>query len=250
MANQQKIFNRTVAKYCPYVPSMAFDYAVNISLRYQYLYVETPKVGCSTIKATLQRLELDDKSFHRSDFEDWHIRAFSPLLKPSQVGDFDRFMVRKEIFKFCFVRNPYTRLLSAWLDKIEGKKPQKAQILLQLGHDPNLLDRVVTFEEFVRMVVTQPISMMDPHWRIQYYQTFQKLIRFDFIGRFESMSSDLHCALGRIAGNYELSLVEEVRHATFAESKLADFYTLELRDLVFDKYQIDFDTFGYKRNLP
>ncbi len=165
MANPQKSFNQAAAKYCPQVPVAAFDYGLNMSLRHSYVYVETPKVACSSIKSTLLRLELDDPGFYRVDFEDVHNRAFSPLLKPSQIGDLDQFLARSSIFKFCFVRNPYSRLLSAWLDKIAGNRKQKAQVLLQLGHDPNRLDREISFEKFVRAVVAQPVSVMDPHWR-------------------------------------------------------------------------------------
>lgn len=39
------------------------SYAVHVSLKHKYIFVETPKVACSTVKMTLQRLELDDPNF-------------------------------------------------------------------------------------------------------------------------------------------------------------------------------------------
>ncbi|MBD0335929.1 MAG: sulfotransferase family 2 domain-containing protein [Cyanobacteria bacterium Co-bin13] len=120
------------SQFSKYVEAELFNLSIHISLKHRYLYVDTPKVGCSTIKLTLQRLELEDEQFARDDFEDIHLRKFSPLLMPIQVGPLDAFLSRSDIFKFCFVRNPYTRVLSCYLDKIAAPHPIKAQILRQL----------------------------------------------------------------------------------------------------------------------
>lgn len=250
MSNLQKTFALAAAKYSRHVPVANFDYSVNISTRYRYLYVETPKVACSSIKMTLQRLELDDPHYSRPDFEDMHNRNFSPLLKPSQVGNLDKFIARKDIFKFCFVRNPYTRLLSAWLEKIAGNQPQKSQILLQLGREPLRLEQEVTFSEFVQAVAAQPVSTMDPHWRMQYYQTFQPGLKFNFIGRFESLDADFRQVLSRLTDTFEPYVTKEERHRSSAGERLAEFYTPELIELVFDKYRTDFDYFGYAKKPP
>lgn len=250
MSDLYKAFALAAAKYCRHVPVQTFDYSVCVSTRYRYLFVETPKAACSSIKLTLQRLELDDPDYAPPDFEDVHNRNFSPLLKPSQLGSLDSFIARDDIFKFCFVRNPYTRLLSAWLDKIAGNRPQKAQILLQLGREPARLNQPVSFAEFVRAVAEQPVSMMDPHWRVQYYQTFQPGLTFDFIGRFESFDADFRRVLLRLRADGESFLTREARHGGAADERLAEFYTPELADLVRDKYRTDFEMFGYPAELP
>lgn len=174
MSSLWQSFEKNAGKYCCFTPIHYFDYAVNISLKYNYLYTETPKNGCSTIKSILQRLELNDPGFYRQDFQDIHNRNFSPLLKPSQVGELDRLILIQKPFKFCFSRNFYSRLLSAYLDKISSNCPQKRNILLHLGKDVSRLDQVISFEEFIYAVSEQPISNMDPHWRTQYYQYFSK----------------------------------------------------------------------------
>ena len=35
------------------------NYSINVSLQHKHIYVETPKVACSSIKTTLQKLELN-----------------------------------------------------------------------------------------------------------------------------------------------------------------------------------------------
>jgi len=81
-----------------------------------------------------------------------HKREFSPLIKPSQVGNFDKFLNRNKLFKFCFVRNPYTRLLSAYFEKIKLGKSQKCSILLHMGKYPYNLNTEISFSEFVHVV--------------------------------------------------------------------------------------------------
>lgn len=73
-------FDAEIGKYCRHVGATNFDSAIHISLKYRYMYVETPKVACSSIKTLLQRMELESPTFHRADFEDIHNRNFSPLL--------------------------------------------------------------------------------------------------------------------------------------------------------------------------
>ena len=89
MSNLWKNFVTTTDKYCKYVNPDNFNYSINISLKYSYIYVETPKVACSSIKSTLQKMELGDPQFSREDFEDLHKRDFSPLLRPQQIGNID-----------------------------------------------------------------------------------------------------------------------------------------------------------------
>jgi len=235
---------KTVSKHCPFIPFDQIDYAINISLKHNYLYTETPKVACSTIKTILQQIELELTHFQRIHFEDIHFRQYSPLLKPSQIGNFDDFL-QKNIFKFCFVRNPYTRLLSAYLDKIQKNQPMKKSVLLHLGKNSADLSQAISFEEFVHVVCEQPISNMDPHWRIQYFQTFQQGIQYDFIGKLENINDDLNFVINRLNLQPTPTTHIEDRHATHSNDLIHQFYKPDLLKMVEKKYAIDFEHFNY-----
>jgi len=227
-----------------------FNYAVNISLRYKYVFVETPKVACSTIKHTLQKLELGDPDLLWDEFEDIHVRDLSPLLKPSQVN-ITTIIDSSDYFKFCFVRNPYTRLLSAYLEKIKGNKSQKKRILAQLGYNLEDINQQISFEDFVNAVAAQPISVMDLHWRVQYYQTFQDSINYSYIGKLEEFDDDFLVVLDRLGiKDNDQYVSKEQRHKSDANSSIEDYYTEAIRDIVFTKYKKDFDYFGYSSVLP
>ena len=247
MTDLRKQFYSDVAPFTSHIPAEELDYTINISLRYHYVYVENAKVACSTIKLILQRMELDDPDYRPEDLVDLHTRIFSPLIRPAQVKSFSRYIKRSNVVKFCFVRNPYTRLLSAWLDKIENDMPAKKEILRQLGFDPEDLGRPVSFGEFVSVVAGQSISAMDQHWRVQYYQTFQNQINYDFIGRFESLEEDLESVLGMINPGFRTFRGREDRHATNSQQQLNACYTDQIEDLVYRIYQKDFQQFKYQR---
>jgi hypothetical protein len=228
------------------------NYATNISFIHKYVYIETPKVACSSIKLILQRIELKDFNLNK-DMDILHNREYSPLLKPTQVGDFGEIIKKKEFFKFCFVRNPYTRILSAYLDKIASKNEdtfRKHCIYTQLGYDFRSTEQTISFKDFVRSISTHPIKMMDPHWRPQYYQTLQDFVDYDFIGRFESIERDIEFVVKKIAGRKGKKYITQSRtHKTGADSLIRQYYTEEIRDMVYTKYRKDFNYFGYSSVL-
>lgn len=249
MSNLWANFENQAKKYSIQTQITTFNYSINISLQYNYLYTETPKGACSTIKTTLQKMELNDPDLYRDEFEDIHDRNHSPLLMPSQIGNLDTFFEGKRLYKFCFSRNPFSRLLSSYMDKIVTNKPEKKPVLQALGKDTSNLDQEVTFEEFVSLVYDQDILGMNPHWRTQFYQTFQENIEYDFIGKVENLGEDLKTVLSKINPNYQSFLSNERRHATGSNNLLEQYYTPQLIKQVQEKFEKDFKYFGYSFEL-
>lgn len=225
------------------------NYAVNVSLKNKYIYVETPKVACSTIKLSLQRLELEDTEFIRNNFEDLHDRSYSPLLSLKQIPNFDKLLENKDLFRFCFVRDPYTRLLSAYLDKVKpSSSKQKSKILLELGISDKDSSTDISFEKFISVLEKQEALAMDNHWRHQYYCTYQDTIRYDFIGSFESYDNDFTYVLERL--NASKYYKRESRHQTSSNDALKKYYNESLFERVYNLFKLDFDTFDYSSSPP
>lgn len=226
-----------------------FVYSCNISLKYRYIYVETPKVACSTIKLTLQRAELENPSFLPSEFEDIHRRDLSPLLKPTQIGSFNEALASGKFFRFCFVRNPFTRLLSGYLDKMTQPTPMRKSVLERLGRAEEPGDPPVSFEEFIGVIRAQPATAMDPHWAPQTHLLLHGRMRYDFIGRFETLQNDMAKIMQRLAIPCEYYFHER-RNETRSETLLAKFYNDETIAAVRDIFAADFAAFGYDREPP
>lgn len=226
------------------LPLEQFVQATNISLRHRYAYVVAPKSACTTIKKTLIRLELEDPALEFERSEAWHQRAMLPLLAPTQVPNFGAMLKSGELFRFCFVRHPYDRLLSAYLDKISRDWPGNGPIQESLGLTPEVA-LSLSFPAFVDRVSEQSVAAMNPHWRVQVDQTHQGRIAYDFIGRVERLPEDLFRVGEYIGANLEQYYAPERRRDTGAAQRRAEFYTPALKAKVRDIYARDFEQFGY-----
>ena len=220
-----------------------FLHFMNISVRHKFLYCSTPKVACSSILLTLQRFELQDSALAHDPWGEVHYREFSPLLTPLQVPNFWKWMRDTGTFKFCFVRNPYDRLLSAYLDKIVSGGLQ-SKFHIALGHEGS-----ISFDDFIDVIVNEPVEEMDDHYAIQYRQSFQSCVPYDYIGRFEHLPESLAKVARRIGINLQSYEARVDPHKTGPKA-YADHYTPRTIRLVQDKFAEDFEAFDYPWSLP
>ncbi|MEL7161479.1 MAG: sulfotransferase family protein, partial [Bacteroidota bacterium] len=240
----------------PHVPPGDFHNNLLISPHHNYVFANNPKVACTTTRKLLIDAEFGEVRPFVERADILHYKEFLPFLNVWQMGDFPAFVANPAVFKFCFVRNPYTRLLSGYLDKIVRGEPQKQNILEFIGKadDPNT---EIDFPTFVRTVCEMPVLKQDPHWRVQYYQTYQDGIDYDFIGKFENLEADLRAAADRIGiadfitpTTFGAAGKSSRGHATEANKSVQRYYTPELRDTVRQAFSKDFVSFGYDESLP
>ena len=231
-----------------YMPRKEVIYSINISLKNKYVYIENPKVACGHIKRSLQELDLRGTDIVVRNVHD---RMESPLLMVYQLPVDQLLKVFNEsgFLKFSFVRSPFTRTLSAYLDKIVRNQNHKRSILMALGRDPDDVGQFVSFKEFVRAISTLQPYQMDNHWRPQADQLFLPRIRYDFIGRFEHMGEDLGEILTKIAGRRLAAVDRDVSYRTNAATEITEYYDDEIADLVRTVYAKDFQSFGYSLEL-
>jgi hypothetical protein len=238
------------------MPAEHLDYIMNISPRYKYIYVDNPKTGCSSLKSALVEFELQGAQTDL-DCYDWkvfHDPIASPLKRVTRLNTWKplSFLVADGYQFITFVRNPYTRLLSCYRDKILKNRPQKLQVLRLLKHPTKDIERMISFDEFVKAVVKQSDSEMNPHWRVQTTQILYRIFNYSFIGRFESYENDFVRLFESISNSG--AAIPAQRHLNRTrEGKregCRDYYTKELQDLVYERYKEDFSNFGYKYKLP
>lgn len=223
---------------------------INISLVNRYVYLATGKVANSTIKYILQTLELEGTPFSVSNIHD---RMRSPLLAPYQLPEetFRNLFEDSTFITFAFVRNPYTRLLSAYLDRICRPTVSRRRLLRELGKPK---DHEIDFAEFLDYVCRQNDKSNDPHWRPQSSELLVGVLRLSFVGRFENFQHDARDVLTRIFPKKkkfiddELSIVRSPS-ANKTATQLVEYYSDIDLDLVLAKYGKDFDNFDYSRKL-
>jgi len=151
-------------------------------------------------------------------------------------------------YKFSFVRDPFTRTISFYK---------------YLGYHS-----MVTFDVFVKNYL--PKLIKEQYWflmpQVNFLYDNDKPL-FDFVGRFENINSDFekvctalnmpdadlpHANKSKKEKYERLKLIRKdpsvLKHLSFnlKEGKgVADYYTDELKDIVYNMYKPDFEKFGY-----
>lgn len=228
-------------------PRGRVDYLTHISRKHRCVFVEVPKAGCSVVKRVLQYSEVDGQGVDPE--ASVHDRSLSPLAAPIR-GGFDLAEIFGDpttYFRFSFVRNPYSRALSCYLEKIAGEQWLREKRLPALGFSP---DAEVSFVDFLSRVAEQGPAEMDIHWAPQHALLSLRKVRYDFLGRFEAFHADL----GRLIEHLDLDvppglLHRRTAHVTHAGDRLHDFYDAESVRLVREIYAGDFESLGYGRDL-
>jgi hypothetical protein len=227
-----------------------------VSLRKRYLYFEVLKAASTQMIGLLRKVEnappmkafVDGVQETRRD-QFIHARQNVPLRSLAHLDD----MTQKEVLespdflRITVVRNPYTRLMSAWKNKIFLCEPQGIEVYLEIkGGMPGLHHKsLVSFKEFVDYLESKcDLSTCDPHWRRQVDHTFFPALNFSCVARVEQLGQGLR-PFAQHLGLSE-SLVAAGKNESLPVA--TDSYSDELAEKVYSLYQPDFEVLGYDRN--
>ncbi|MCB9993054.1 MAG: sulfotransferase family protein [Hyphomicrobiaceae bacterium] len=224
------------------------------SPRLKQMFVSNPKAGCTTVKKAMFLSEARNNGdlILRNEIE----RNTSIVHKKNPFKEFSNltekeknwFFYSEDIFRYTFARNPYTRILSAYLDKfVHSKDSAAGRNFLKRHKVPDTA--VLHFAEFVRLVAEEPHWDRDVHWREQYLLTRPDVINYSYIGRFERIDEGF-AELRLHYPEAERSLVASdlggnAVNKTSAASSMPDHYDDQTIELVARIYSRDFEAFGY-----
>ncbi len=215
-------------------------YETIILHEYQAIYFAIPKVGSSTwhrICAILLNVDIPPIAIQKER----RVENLPGINKKELVK-------YKNYFKFCFVRNPWDRLVSCYGNKIKTD-PSLNSIGITNGIASGFLRFGVfkagmSFDEFVRAVVNIPDVDADPHFKSQYTfiakETGEKLV--DFIGKLENAEEDFLYVLNRL--NRTDILIPHFKKNS-NKKHYREYYTPDVRDMVSKRYSKDIQMFGY-----
>jgi predicted O-methyltransferase YrrM len=225
------------------------------SRKFDYLYRAIAKCGCSTVKTALIELEglpLDTNPTKRHSKE---LNKFPGTDALTAQQEADLFTGKTGTFKFVIVRDPYSRLASAYADKITAGYERRGdfwidQIKTSAAAQGIHLSDKITFDEFVRVVSGQSVQEMDIHWRPQYDVARFDLIKFDFVGRTELISTDFAYILERIGAPAAIMhKAIQPHNATGSSLAMWSMVSAETRTLFLRTFAADFDTLCYPRRF-
>lgn len=232
-----------------YKPIGEFENHIKVSLVHKYLYSPIGKVANSSIKNYLYKVEY--LPVGKSILSVHNSRA-SPLLSPYQLPiNVLNDVLFGNYYRFTFVRNPYSRLLPCYLDRILtlSSRPSRRfrRLLIKEGKDAEKF----SFEDFIKLICRQESYNQDVHWRVQSDDLMLDMLDYDFIGHFEWLWRDMKYISDTLFGNDMFKLADPTNNLspnkTNSSDKIYEYYTPLLADLVYDRYRKDFDNFNYDK---
>ena len=172
----------------------------------------------------------------------WMFKQHDIVNDLSKGRDWGWFLYDKKYlnyFNFTIIRNPYSRLVSCWVDKVLQsdrwiKKGRQSDII------HHMIDNNFTFEQFIKHVCNDT-SFRDAHWW-SYNQFIPKQFEeFGTVVKCETLEEDFNHLKKKIGLN-ECTLI--TRNIT-NHDHYTTYYTDELIELVSRKFRHDLLRFNY-----
>lgn len=196
-----------------------------------------------------------------------HRRVFKEYIEPKESQE--KKHVFQDAIRFIVVRHPFARLLSAFRDKIEREEPrpftpyfkdlQQAIISKYRPRDSNITLATPTFSEFVYYIIDTTKNFKTAKdwdtnvvcWTPYWVQCGVCASDYQVIVKLETMATDEQF-LAHIANLKEIQNVYEWRNlrnspAESSATRSKYYRSLTKRQiwLLYQRYKLDFDLFGY-----
>jgi hypothetical protein len=232
------------------IPLTDFLFGIYVSRRYRYVYIDNPKTGCTSLKSAMAELELRESESNLDPlnpevihYDASPLKSFVPLFPNPTIST----LVTKGYRFVTFVRNPYQRLLSCYLNKFDSNSatdnPQARR--MPNGVAPG------NFAEFIEGVLDQTDRDMDPHWRNQTVNIHYSGIKYAHIGRFENYAIDYEATFRKLGiPDTDIPQLRHLNKTEAGRSRLNEFYDEKSQNAVYARYRDDFLNFGYPYELP
>ena len=230
VTNKYSIPNRPFYKKHPFQGSTSIkstDDRGGIDFDLGIFYNRIPKAANSTIITNLVTLKLG---------YELHPEKGKRLFKAPSALTIEEVKKFDELFKFTVVRDPFSRTLSAYLDKIDRKY--------------NITTEKVSFKDFL-ISLKKGKLYSNLHWAPQTSILLIPLDEFDFIGKFEKLNTDLSYIISRIKNEtvHEFDYSKKGPPSTSATDKIAKYFDKECVELVQEMYSKDFELLDYSNSL-
>ncbi|XP_071949942.1 carbohydrate sulfotransferase 11-like [Antedon mediterranea] len=247
------------------LPKMEKTPILLVNEKYKLVYCQTPKAGTdswcklflvlSGYKSYTEVLKMNVMNVSAA----WkkHVPKLSQFTPAKQ-----RYIL-SNYTKIMIVRNPLTRLLSAFNDKAVAKNKSDYNLSFQRQLSKQILQDFrtgnvsgqydPTFNEFIRMIVSTE-SINNIHWRNMHQICFPCDIKYDIIGRFEHIEDDSNYIL-RLVGSdirFPKSTGTHFTNSSHRAKIKQGYAKIPRSDMksIYRKYKLDFLLFGYEQEIP
>lgn len=210
-----------------------------------FVYIRIPKAANSTITRTLaMHLHRDQRESIEADKSGKLAKtSFQTILDPNC---FTRRMLLANYRVFSFFRNPYARVLSAYLDKMQSRNAYRYPWVADaLGVKSTAH---ITFPDFIGFLENGNLYG-DAHWAPQVKCCPLPVDELYYKGDIENLRVGLKSITTEIFGRECWAGIAIREHnRQHANEQLQSYYTDSLRERVYRLYEEDFLQLNYKRN--
>lgn len=183
--------------------------------------------GNKIIKTGHPAIELDHVSIH----------YIQKHVSPEQFNTY---------YSFCFVRNPYDRVVSEYFWKRKDKD-------MRFGIDSTRM----TFRQFVYALAKQfPVIWNQPHWEVSHFLP-QYLFVYDTndqlkVNKVYKFEDSLENGLGDVFETLGFGTRDEIKlnksnSTRHSRQHYTHYLTQDLREIIYNLYRKDFELFGYDK---
>jgi hypothetical protein len=193
-------------------------------------YLQNPKVATKSIELSLWR-----KHDPAGAPENPHAVRDGPFIR--RVRDLtnqsrDSLMASRF---FSVVRNPYSRFLSAYLNKVAGRPWKK--ISVRMGFTP---DSKPTIHDFLAALRDSDPYDVDHHFRPQHINLLRGFVPLDMLGYFEALD-DVRTFLNE----HGFALESNLKNSTGASSRVTELLDAQAVGEIQTIYEMDFQSYCY-----
>ncbi|MCF8038086.1 MAG: sulfotransferase family protein [Desulfohalobiaceae bacterium] len=206
-----------------------------VSNEKKFVWFKIPKVATTSIENSLTK-------------------QLNHLISKKNINLKDIYFNYNSYFKFAFVRNPWSRIVSCYLNKICHKNQKNVEMFFKKYHG---LYYCMPFDKFVAWICSNSgiDKKANVHWISQYkFIRYKNKFVVNHIGYYENLHYDYKkiCNLLKIHYNelsHQMSSIEKSNYE-FKDSNDAknykQFYTKKTIEMIGKRYEDDIYLFKYK----
>lgn len=224
-------------------------------MSHRFIMCFNAKVGTSTwASLMLERARPDHKVPQMV-----HVPAYKFLKPPYKRDSPEALQMMKEFGKIMTVRHPFTRIVSAYVDKMTGTEYEKLRRRIvekyRTATNSSRSPNIPTFQEFARYLVDviplnphpKEVKFMDRHWKPFYLNCAPCNIDYDLILKLETINEDTMYVSQRYHLGIKEVALKHHKSSNSTNTTLTFFKTLpqHITQALYQRFRVDFLMFNY-----
>lgn len=201
------------------------------------IYYHIPKVANTSLTSAILKKSLLNKNIGWDQLLKYAIEnKMYSIIKTKYI--------KNNYFSFAFVRNPFTRLISAYENLIVQPKSLNGNVnIIFQKYLWGYLSNISSFPDFINHICNIPNLFMDQHLKHQYKYLFTiwGSLKVKNIYKFENLSNEWE----KLSKKYCLPKLPHKNKSINQSINWMDYYNLNLAEKVYKKYKKDFMLFDY-----